>query len=147
MFVTKKKYQEMSVQCDTLKNECRELDVKNTKLTSQNVELTVTNSELLNRITELENLVAEKTEEAARFEELSLKSDVNEVILQIEDDLTTIIPIIRWKDGTPEKLIEAGYITDVSNSRVATQVALMMIGGEALEEIIESFTQPIKEGE
>lgn len=88
-----------------------------------------------------ENL--ELNERLEKTEALYTKSDSIEVILRIGDDLTTITPVIRWKETTPEKLIEIGAITDVQNSKIAVQVALMALAAEAIQDIMNNFEEPV----
>ena len=99
------------------------------------------NESLRDKTTEIEKL-KQRIEE---LEGLFSKSDKNEVTIQISDDFSTLTPKVSWKKETTGKLIEAGVLNDVSATATATQLALMDIAREGLEQIIESFSVPVED--
>lgn len=95
---------------------------------------------------EAEKTIESLTAENERLQKLSVEADdTNSVTLRIGDDLTSITPVVKWKSEIKEKLIEVGLLSDANSSNTAIQVALMLIGQEALEQIIESFHPEFKE--
>lgn len=97
-------------------------------------------------LSEAEKTIESLTAENERLQKLSVEADdTNSVTLRIGDDLTSITPVVKWKSEIKEKLIEVGLLSDANSSNTAIQVALMLIGQEALEQIIESFHPEFKE--
>lgn len=97
-------------------------------------------------LSEAEKTIESLTVENERLQKLSVEADdTNSVTLRIGDDLTSITPVVKWKSEIKEKLIEVGLLSDANSSNTAIQVALMLIGQEALEQIIESFHPEFKE--
>ena len=75
-----------------------------------------------------------------------LIANVNSVELVIADDLTKVTPIVKFRRDVFEKMVELGYLSDKDEgSDIAIQLALMTIAHEALDQIIESFSQPVEE--
>lgn len=122
-----------------LKRRCRQLNDSNQVMADEVREL---EAYLQNTQHDLEVL----KEENKRLLETSTEGDRNEVIMRIDDDMTTITPIVRWKgDSTSEKLIEMGYLKDANNTKTATQVALMVVALESLEQLVEEFQPNVQE--
>jgi len=72
-------------------------------------------------------------------------SDENSVKFVISKDLTQVTPVVRVNTESHEKMIEMGYIKDGDeNHKFATQLALITIVDEAVDQIIESFSAPIE---
>lgn len=93
---------------------------------------------------ELESVQTKLHEAEARIQEYEQsldRHDSNEVTLLIDDDLMRITPRVRWKAGIEEKMFELGYLDDTNiNNRMAAQVALLTIGSEGMEQLLETFT-------
>lgn len=93
----------------------------------------------------LNKKIKELEEEVERLNNLSVKSNHNEVTIQLSDDLITITPVVRWKDSTEQKLIEIGALPDGENTPYAIQIALMTMAYEGIQQIVESFYPPVSE--
>lgn len=97
------------------------------------------NEELKEQVRKLE----EQIEESARAQ---LIADSNIVELQIANDLTSVVPVVRFRQDVFEKMVELGYLSDKdSGNDMAIQVALMTISHEALQQIIDSFSEPVED--
>lgn len=119
-------------------------------LEAQSLQITNLKNDYMNQVSEhvkdgeeLQKQIDHLSAELDKNIDMFTKSDSNEVTLRIADDMTTITPIVRWKDNTPEKLIEIGALNDSQNSKTSTQVALMAIAHEALTDIMDSFLEPV----
>lgn len=148
MWISKKNFNKITERMAELERYNNSHINDNKRLTARNAELHDETIELNKRILEVTNLLNErlmKTEELEQQLHNFNLSDKNEVTMRIDDDLISITPIVRWKEGTTESLIQLGAITDANASEMTTQIALMTIAYEALETIIEGLTAPTGE--
>lgn len=128
-------------------------------------ELLSTNKELTNQIRELnkqrdsevEVLESIRAESSRLEEELNTakdqvnqlqksysSTDENSVTLRISDDLTKVVPIVRFKPSTFDKFAELGYLKDEQEGNTfAAQLALLTVVQEALGQILESFSEEV----
>ncbi len=86
-----------------------------------------------NKIKELEDKLADTN------------SDTNSVLIKISDDLTSIVPIVRYNPEILEKLLEMGYIRETGDAKhdgFAIQIALIDIAKDGLIQIIDAFSEP-----
>lgn len=114
-----------------------ERDLEDSYLQAEEVEKH--NAELRVTIDELQ----EKLEETERA---NMISDTNIVELRVAEDLTSVTPIVRFRTDLFEKMVELGYLSDKdSGNDMAIQVALMTISHEALQQIIDSFSEPVED--
>lgn len=131
---------------DKLQAEASALDERCIELVENNKKLNMKMEELQDHLSKSQRDVQDIKEENDRLMELTSNSDKNEVVLRISEDLTLITPVVRWRgDETSEKLIELGMLKDSNNTKMATQVALMAVALEGLEQIIEEFQPSIQE--
>lgn len=85
-------------------------------------------------------------EEMQHIQDESIHADSNVVELEIANDLTTVTPTVRFRRDVFEKMVELGYLSDKDqNNDMAIQVALMTITHEALQQIIDSFSEPVED--
>src|SRR5690554_3941000 len=101
------------------------------------------NEELRDTIRKLEDsiMVMQKAQE-----EEAVVSDTNSVELAIANDLTTVTPTIKFRRDVFEKMVELGYLSDKDEGNaMAIQVALMTVSFEALQQIIEAFSEPVED--
>ena len=100
---------------------------------------------------ELQEKLADKTAELNDLKEQyaslekSLQSDECMVCMKISDDLDTITPIVKFHGGISEQLVLNHYLKDTDVSPHSIQLALMMIAGEGIEQIVSSFQGGIDE--
>lgn len=143
MLVRKKTYNELSDKYDGVLNQLTDLLANQERMNSIIGDLEGEIESYNQRINE----IADENKSLRSSLDKQGNHDSNQVTLEIADDLTTVTPYVRWKENTPEGLIQAGMINDVDveKSTTATQLALMTIAHEVLDEIIESFSEPIKE--
>lgn len=100
------------------------------------------NEELRDTIRKLEDSIAvmQKAQEEA------VVSDTNSVELAIANDLTTVTPTIKFRRDVFEKMVELGYLSDKDEGNaMAIQIALMTVSFEALQQIIEAFSEPVED--
>lgn len=74
----------------------------------------------------------------------------NSVLLRVGDDLTQVVPFVRVKPQVFDKMVELGYLDDTVNSEnkgFMMQTALLVVVSEALEQIVDSMTQPLDIGD
>lgn len=132
MFTSKKRLTELREEIIRLKD-------ANTQLASEKEQLNGRNIDLQDKL----------DYEQERYEELlalsTETSDKCKVTFEIDDNLTKITPVIKWKDSIVEKMIEAGYLKDANVSKTAVQLGLMAIASEALEQILTDFVEPMRE--
>lgn len=122
MFVSKARHNELQEKYDLLQE--------------QNEESNEQIEELLCKVEELE-------QEKEELRKQSLIDDKNQVTLTISDDLQTITPVIKFKETANDILLKNGYATGTSDMQ--TQIGLMIVADEALNQIVSSFTEDIKE--
>lgn len=67
-------------------------------------------------------------------------SDTNHIYFLISDDLQTVTPIVRYKDGVADKLVEQRILNDGDISPYAVQIGLALVVRDALDLIIENAT-------
>jgi len=84
-------------------------------------------------------------ERIQELEEASVYSDHNTVTFEIQDNLLSVSPIIRYNPRITEKMIELHYIDDANASSHAIQLALMVIARDAADQILESFEKPVED--
>lgn len=78
----------------------------------------------------------------------STYADHNTITLTVRDDLTQVTPSVKVKPEVFDKMVELGYMDDHVTSETKShlmQTAMLVIGAEALEQIVESMSQPINE--
>lgn len=139
MFVTKKKYDE--------------LYAENKKLGKENYHLSCDYERAKNGFRERKAQAEELEKEVERLNEgiKELKStyaDHNTITLTVRDDLTQVVPTVKVKPEVFDKMVELGYMDDHVTSETKShlmQTAMLVIGAEALEQIVESMSQPLHE--
>lgn len=104
---------------------------------------------------ELKELDVNKTQEIYTLEEevKALKKQLgayeqeeNSVTLSIDDTLTKVTPIVRYKAELLEKLIELGYVQDdIKHDKFAIQLGVLTVANEALNQIMEAFSEPMED--
>lgn len=135
----------LSTQEKTVRNLSRDHDVQAAKFVDLKAEFEGRIKELSD---ENERLVGENERLVEEVEKLkSAEADTNSVTLSISDDLTSIIPLVRYKPDLQEKLIQAHYLSDGNVTSHAIQLALMLISHEGLEQILEQFGHPMSKEE
>lgn len=137
MFVTKKKY-------DKLYENYRDIVDKYDE-TLINLKQTTEEVMTLRQGDEWNQRVIEELE--AKVEELnSIYADHNTITLTVRDDLTQVTPTVKVKPEVFDKMVELGYLDDHVTSETKShlmQTAMLVIGSEALEQIVESMSQPV----
>lgn len=129
-----------------LKNEANDLSARCTRLDKNNEYLSKQIDELQAHLEDAQRDIQTIRDENERLLDTAFNSYANEVTIRIGDDLTSLTPVVRWKgDETSEKLIELGYLKDANNTKTSTQVALMLIALEGLEQIVEDFQPTVQE--
>lgn len=125
-------------------------------------ELLSTNKELTDQIKELSEQInwdraryrAERTrleeelkaakDQVSQLQKAYSSADENSVTLRVSDDLTKVVPIVRFKPSTFDKFAELGYLKDEQEGNTfAAQLALLTVVQEALGQILESFTEEV----
>jgi len=125
-------------------------------------ELLSTNKELTDQIKELSEQInweldvyrAERTrleeelkvakDQVSQLQKAYASADENSVTLRVSDDLTKVVPIVRFKPSTFDKFAELGYLKDEQEGNTfAAQLALLTVVQEALGQILESFTEEV----
>jgi predicted nuclease with TOPRIM domain len=126
MFVSKNKHNELQEKYEALQEQMNE---KASESEEKIEELLFENEQLKRHNEELkkENIIGDK----------------NQVTLTISDDLQTITPVIKFKETANDILLKNGYATGTSDMQ--TQLGLMIVADEALNQIVSSFTEDIKE--
>mgnify|MGYP001085746288 CR=1 FL=1 len=97
-------------------------------------------------------VVEELKQELSRLEKEQNRvfGDENSVVLNVDDDLTSVTPIVRVKQEMHDKMLQLGMINDaVPHDAIpfAMQVALLNVAYEALDQIISSFDDGSSEDE
>lgn len=137
MFVTKKKY-------DKLYENYRDIVDKYDE-TLINLKQRTEEVMTLRQGDEWNQRVIEELE--AKVEELnSIYADHNTITLTVRDDLTQVTPTVKVKPEVFDKMVELGYLDDHVTSETKShlmQTAMLVIGSEALEQIVESMSQPV----
>lgn len=105
------------------------------------------NANLKEDLAELQQKYDALQQEHSDYVESTLRGTMNEVVMQIGDNLTQLNPLVRWKPGVEDKLVEAGYLADGHITKTAIQLALMMIAAEGIEQILEDHQPVVKETE
>lgn len=125
------------------------------ELLSTNKELTDQIKELNEQINwELDGYRAERTrleeelkaakDQVSQLQKAYSSADENSVTLRVSDDLTKVVPIVRFKPSTFDKFAELGYLKDEQEGNTfAAQLALLTVVQEALGQILESFTEEV----
>lgn len=110
-------------------------------------------SELQQTIDDMTSEIMEKDEELERlrlsvkeYEKETTESTSNQLQFIISDDLETVTPIIKYKTGVEEKLIEKRILNDGSVSPYAIQIGLAIVVKDALDYIVESATEGLDNG-
>lgn len=89
--------------------------------------------------------LTEKAEKLSKALE-EANSDKNRVTLVISDDMTTVTPFVATTPDVFEHLFHANMLTDAEqDNKHSHELALMVIALEALGQIVDSFTQPVKD--
>lgn len=137
--VTSTKLYALEEEATDLSTRCGQLDRNNEYLNRQVEELEA-------HLEDAQRAIQLIRDENQKLLDYSVQSDTNEVIIRISEDLTSITPIVRWRgEDASEKLIELGMLKDANNTKTATQVALMTIALDGLEQIIEEFQPTVQE--
>lgn len=90
-----------------------------------------------------EELKAAK-DQVSQLQKAYASADENSVTLRVSDDLTKVVPIVRFKPSTFDKFAELGYLKDEQEGNTfAAQLALLTVVQEALGQILESFTEEV----
>lgn len=85
------------------------------------------------RIDELESGISEKANETT-------------ALLHISDDLETVTPVTRVRTETVNKLVEKKYLPyNKRDDEFAINLAVMLVAYEALEQIVFSFEEALKD--
>lgn len=110
-------------------------------------------SELQQTIDDMTSEIMDKDEELERlrlsvkeYEKSTTESTSNQLQFIISDDLETVTPIIKYKNGVEEKLIEKRILNDGSVSPYAIQIGLAIVVKDALDYIVESATEGLDNG-
>lgn len=87
---------------------------------------------------------------AKRIDELeagiSEKADETTATLHISDDLETVTPVTRVRSETINKLVEKKYLPyNKRDDDFAINLAVMLVAYEAMEQIVFSFEEALKE--
>lgn len=98
-----------------------------------------------NRLIALTDSLEAANAEIERLNKLSTEAEANEVLLRLSDDMTSMTPVVRWKEGIEERLYEMGFLRDIDTANSMTiQLTLMTVAYEALSQLIESFEQNVE---
>ena len=73
---------------------------------------------------------------------LTTNSEQAEIVLRFNDKLTSVTPICRWNPDVISKLQEQTMITPEAGD-IEIQIALMYMGYEGLEHIVESMSPSV----
>lgn len=137
MFVTKKKYKELSKKYEQLQYSysgvCNTLHDKDDIIAERSSVIERCQAEIHSLEAELETLK-------------STYADHNTITLTVKDDLTQVVPTVKVKPEVFDKMVELGYLDDHVTSETKShlmQTAMLVIGAEALEQIVESMSQPV----
>lgn len=96
-------------------------------------------------LSEARKAFEEKEQELENLKDLLRETDENSVTLKVSNDLTKVVPIVRYNPSTVEKFIELGYLSDdQERNTFAAQLALLTIVQEAVSQILENFTDEVK---
>ena len=72
--------------------------------------------------------------------------DTNSVTIKMNEDLTEGTPIIRWdKEKTHDALRQGNYINSSMEDQFTTQLGLMLVAREILEQIISSYEESLND--
>lgn len=110
-------------------------------------------SELQHTIDDMQQELMKKNDELERlrlsveeYEKETTSSTSNQLQFIISDDLETVTPIIKYKTGVEEKLIEKRILNDGSVSPYAIQIGLAIVVKDALDYIVESASEGLDNG-
>lgn len=132
MFVSKKKYDELAStlaqkdeQYESLRQGCLDLTDEIKRLSDENTELD-------NRV---ESLMSPEVQTGGA-----------ETKFEISANLLTVTPVVKYDPVIFEKLVELGYLNDThQDNKFAIQLAVLTVTHEALTQIIDSFSENLKE--
>lgn len=134
---------EISIMGDNL----REMDRVITESKNQHAGLEV---ELANRdtiITELNDKIEQMQLSIDEYQKSDHLSHNNHIYFMISDDLQTVSPIIRYKEGVEEKLIEQHILNDGNVTPYGIQIGLALVVKDALDLMVESATEAMDDAE
>jgi flagellar motility protein MotE (MotC chaperone) len=101
--------------------------------------------EINDKLSKLQEELNQKEQELENLKDLLRETDENSVTLKVSNDLTKVVPIVRYNPSTVEKFIELGYLSDdQERNTFAAQLALLTIVQEAVSQILENFTDEVK---
>tara|TARA_B100000700_G_scaffold325735_2_gene435281 strand:- start:1340 stop:1792 length:453 start_codon:yes stop_codon:yes gene_type:complete len=149
MLVTKKKYREtiqeyedklkkQQQNIEKLRHDKDEAEYKLKEAQEQNNTLK-TNVDFYTNHTE--ELQAQLEEKKKVIDDMT-KSDTNEVRFKISDDIRSVQPIVRFKEGVADFLMQDGYITQENSHSI--QLGLLLVTADAINQIIETSSEGIK---
>lgn len=70
----------------------------------------------------------------------------NSVTLKISNDMEQVTPIVRYRNDAFERLFQEGMVDDTqADNPFATQLALLTVASEALNQLLESFEAPLED--
>lgn len=91
-----------------------------------------------------DKVVEERDELKARLDKI--EADTTEVTMKFSDDAAQVTPVVKYNPDVVEKLIELGYLNDATaKDKFAVQITMMTIAADAIDQILESFTEDVKE--
>lgn len=139
MFVKKSTYEELQEKFEALQDNYDALK----KHTDR------TDSELDSKYDEVSKLTEKLTTTRSKLSELESgirkNEDVTQAVLSISDDLETVTPVSKVRPETINKLVEKQYLPyNKRNDDFAINLAVMLVGYEALEQIIFSFEEAMR---
>lgn len=108
-----------------------------------------TDRELDSKYDEVSKLTEKLTKTRSKLSELESgvrkNDDVTQAVLSISDDLETVTPVSKVRPETINKLVEKQYLPyNKRNDDFAINLAVMLVGYEALEQIIFSFEEAMR---
>lgn len=127
------------VKTETLRKQTETID----KLIQDCDSLESENNRILSEVEELKQKLQMLEEEQQR-----VFADENSVVLNVDDDLTSVTPIVRVKQEMHDKMLQLGMLNDAVPSDsipFAMQLALLNVAYEALDQIIASFDDATSE--
>ena len=101
-------------------------------------------SELRDTLKERDEKIEFLNKKLADCQELLMKTeDRNQVTILISDDMTNIEPVIKFKETANDYLMKIDYVNGTSDHE--TQIGLMLVAQEGLTQIVESFTERLRD--